>query len=245
MTHQAAAVVLDVLLVQHVRANLTSPLNFLLLAPGLHFRVFALFAFTVKKALFENLESHFAVLDLASSNLNGYHHTRGQVSHPHCAVGGVHALSACALRAVHVHPHLGVQNLNVNFLFGHFRDHLETGKAGLTAVVAVERRGPHQTVNPVFWQHHPVSAFPPNYKLCARDAGLLAFLNVQNIHLKAAALGPANVCSEQHIGPVLRLGATRPALDHYDGGGLGVLHGKQGFAVEEVDILLEPSLLTG
>ena len=49
------------------------------------------------------------------------------------------------------------------------------------------------------------------------DAGLVAGLHVLQFHGEAAALGPAVVHAEEHVGPVVRLGAARAGLDGEDG----------------------------
>ena len=47
--------------------------------------------------------------------------------------------------------------------------------------------------------------------------GLVAGLQVDHLALEAAALGPAQVHAQQHLGPVLRLGAAGAGMDRDDG----------------------------
>ena len=51
----------------------------------------------------------------------------------------------------------------------------------------------------------------------ALDARLVAGLQVDHVALEAAALGPAQVHAQQHLGPVLRLGAAGARVDGHDG----------------------------
>ena len=50
----------------------------------------------------------------------------------------------------------------------------------------------------------------------ALDARLLAVLPVEQLDLVAVALGPAQVHAQQHLGPVLRLGAAGAGMDRQD-----------------------------
>ena len=51
----------------------------------------------------------------------------------------------------------------------------------------------------------------------ALDARFVARLEVDDLALEAAALGPAQVHPQQHLGPVLRLGAAGARMDRDDG----------------------------
>ena len=53
----------------------------------------------------------------------------------------------------------------------------------------------------------------------ALDAGFFARLIVEELALEAAALRPLQVHAEQHLGPVLRLGAAGAGMDRDDGVG--------------------------
>ena len=50
----------------------------------------------------------------------------------------------------------------------------------------------------------------------ALEAGFVAGLIVDDLALEAAALGPAQVHAQQHLGPVLRLGAAGARVDRDD-----------------------------
>ena len=52
------------------------------------------------------------------------------------------------------------------------------------------------------------------------DAGLIAFLNINDAGGVAAPLDPALVHAHEHVGPVARLGATRAGIDGEVGVGL-------------------------
>ena len=57
----------------------------------------------------------------------------------------------------------------------------------------------------------------------ALDAGFFAGLIVEHLALEAAALGPLQIHAQQHLGPVLRLGAAGAGMDGDDGVGAIVL----------------------
>jgi hypothetical protein len=57
----------------------------------------------------------------------------------------------------------------------------------------------------------------------ALDAGLLAFLLVEDLGRESMALGPAQVHPEQHLGPVGGLGPAGAGADHQEGVAIVVL----------------------
>jgi len=54
----------------------------------------------------------------------------------------------------------------------------------------------------------------------ALDAGFVALLGLVDLDLEAATFEPAQVHAEEHLGPVLRLGAAGPWVDGQDGAAL-------------------------
>jgi hypothetical protein len=67
-----------------------------------------------------------------------------------------------------------------------------------------------------FGEQHAVRVITLHDDRGALDAGFVARLKVDHVALEAAALGPSQVHAEQHLGPVLRLGAAGPGMDRHD-----------------------------
>jgi hypothetical protein len=64
-------------------------------------------------------------------------------------------------------------------------------------------------------------------------------LDLVDLGVEPLSLGPAGVHAQQHLGPVLALGAARPGVDRGDRVGAVVRAGKQRRELELVDVGLE------
>src|SRR5262249_2153624 len=71
------------------------------------------------------------------------------------------------------------------------------------------------------------------------DAGLVAREEVDDLDLVAAPLGPARVHAEQHLRPVLGLGAAGPGVDREDGVLPVVVPGPDDRQLEVLELLAE------
>ena len=95
------------------------------------------------------------------------------------------------------------------------------GEGGVAAVAGIEGRFAHQAV------HADLGAQPAEGIIAlevdggALDAGDLAGRDLHQLGLEAAPLAPAQIHAQQHLGPVLRLGAAGAGLD-VDEGVVGV-----------------------
>ena len=69
----------------------------------------------------------------------------------------------------------------------------------------------------------PKAYSPVSVKVALLMPGLFAGLVVEHLALEAAALRPLEVHAQQHLGPVLRLGAAGARVDGHDGVGAVVL----------------------
>ena len=73
----------------------------------------------------------------------------------------------------------------------------------------------------------------------ALDAGALAGLHIDDLRRVAAPLAPAQVLAEQHLRPVLRLGAAGPRLQRDDGVAGVVLAAQQALQVHVMERVLD------
>ena len=106
-------------------------------------------------------------------------------------------------------------------------------EGGVAAVGAVERAEPHEPVDAALGLEEPVGVLALHGQRRRLEARLLPRARLDELGLEAAVVGPAQVHAEQHLGPVLRVGAARARVDRDDGVARVVL------AVEE-RVLLQP-----
>ena len=81
-------------------------------------------------------------------------------------------------------------------------------------------RQAHQPVDALLGRQQAVDVLALDRDGGALDAGLVALLDLVDLDLEAAALEPAQVHAQQHLGPVLGLGAAGAGVDGDDGAAL-------------------------
>ena len=127
-------------------------------------------------------------------------------------------LSAGAARAVDVDAKIRRIDLDVDVVFHLGRDE-HRRERGMPAIARIERRLAHQPVHAGLGAQPAegvVTLHPDRRALDARD---LAGRHLDELALEAAPLGPAQIHAQQHLGPVLRLGAAGARLDIEEGVG--------------------------
>ena len=200
----------------HIRANLAAEPYFLGFACyfGDFFPLAA--AFQVQQTGCQHVHRLLFVLVLAALVLTGSDDARRQMRDAHGRVGHIHMLSACAGRAVGVYPQVG-------FVYLHFvldvfkeRHHIHAAERRVAFAFFVERRDAHEAVDAVLALEMPVGVAASHEELGRGDASLLAFAHRHDFGLKALSFGPADVHSQQHLGPVLSVGAAFARLDLTD-----------------------------
>ena len=80
----------------------------------------------------------------------------------------------------------------------------------------VERRDAHQPVYAYFRLHQAVHVVAVDLEGHRLDARALALQPVRDHGAEALALGPAQVHAQQHLGPILALGAPGAGMDLHD-----------------------------
>ena len=130
----------------------------------------------------------------------------------HRAFGLVDVLAAGAGRAIDVDAHLLVGNVDLDGLVDHRIDR-HGGKAGVPPRIGIEGRDAHQPVYARLALQPAIGVGALDQNRRRLDAGALAFAFFQIIDLVALLLGPAHVHAQQHLGPVLALGAARARMD--------------------------------
>ena len=107
------------------------------------------------------------------------------------------------------------------------------------ALGLIERRDAHQAVDADLAVQQAEGVLAVDRERRALMPGFFAGLVVVEHGLEALPLGPAQVHAQQHLGPVLRLGAAGAGMDRDDGVAGVVLAGEQGFGLELVDEFAE------
>jgi hypothetical protein len=87
----------------------------------------------------------------------------------------------------------------------------------VAARLRVVRRDPHQPVHALLGAEQPVGVLAAGDEGRRLDSGLLPLRGLLQLHLHPAPLRPAHLHAQQHLGPVLRIGATGAGVDRDDG----------------------------
>ena len=159
-------------------------------------------------------------------------------------VGLVDVLAAGALASVGVHPDLVPVELDLDVVLGLGQD-LDQGERRLAAVLRVERRDPDQPMDAALGAQPAVRPAALDLDGRALDAGLVAFLAVDDLGLEPMPLRPAQVHPQEHLGPVGGLGAAGARADGQDGVAIVVLAGEQEGGPLADDVLLEGGGVAG
>ena len=138
------------------------------------------------------------------------------VGDAHRAVGPVDVLAAGTGRPVGIDPQVLVQDLDLDRIVDHRIDP-DAGETGVTPGLGIEGRDPHQTMHAGLCLQPAVGVVARNLDRGRLDAGLLAAAFLQPLDLVAVRIGPAGVHAQQHLGPVLGLGAAGPGIDLQEG----------------------------
>src|SRR5262249_19905690 len=131
----------------------------------------------------------------------------GDVGDPHRRVGLVDVLTAGAGGAVGVDAQVGVVDLDLDAVVDERTD-VELGEAGVATGGGAEGTDPHQPVDAALGGEEAAGVLPAGDEGRRLETGLLPRRGLLHLDLEAAALGPAQVHAQQHLGPVLRVGAT-------------------------------------
>src|SRR5438552_2481332 len=144
--------------------------------------------------------------------LAGDDDARGEMREADRGVGLVHVLPASAARAVRIDPQVLVADVDLDLLLDVGEDE-DRGERGVAAGVGVEGRDADETVNAGFGLHVAVRIRPFDREGGALETRTLTGLELDELDAEAAALAPAEVHAQQHLGPVLRLEPAGAGVD--------------------------------
>ena len=130
----------------------------------------------------------------------------------HRRIGGVDVLAAGAGSAVGVDPAIALVHLDIDAVVDH-REHPDAGEGGVAPGIGIIGRDADQPVHPGFGLEPAIGAVALDENGGGLDAGLLAGMLLDELHLVAMRLRPAHIHAQQHAGPVLALGAAGAGMD--------------------------------
>ena len=135
-----------------------------------------------------------------------------QVREPNRARRLVDVLAAGAAGAERVLAHVVRVDLDLDRV-GDLRRHVDRREAGLPLAFGVERADPHQPVHARLALEIAVGHRPADGDRRVADAGLLVVLPLEQLDRVAVLLRPLRVHPQQHLGPVVGVGAAVAGVD--------------------------------
>ena len=150
--------------------------------------------------------------------------------------GLVDVLAAGAGGAERVDLEVGLVDLDLDRVV-HDRIDPDAREAGLAPRRGVEGADAHQAVHAGFGLEPAIGGGAGDLQRGGFDAGLLALALLEQLHLVAVLLGPARVHADEHLRPILRLGAAGAGI-HLEIGVVAVgLAGQQALDLAALRVL--------
>ncbi len=116
-------------------------------------------------------------------------------------------LSARALGTVGIDAAVALVDLDLDLVVDHRVDP-NRRKRRMPPRLAVERRDADQPMNTRLGLQPAIGVVPLDEHSGALDAGFFTIMNLEQLDLVAMLLGPARVHAQEHVGPVLVIGAA-------------------------------------
>ena len=210
------AMVLHAAVVKNIRANLRTPLDFLLASLDFRLRLKPFLHRTVVELRAQQRQRTFLVLRLVARlgvfDENFLLLARVGVGVPiaqtHARFDLVHVLTACSAASERVPREFRRIDIDLNRVIDQGRDE-HRRKRGHPLALRIERRHAHEAVDAVFALEEAVGKLAAlDFHRDALDACLVAFLKVGNGDFVVVGFGPAHIHSHQHLRPVLTLGSS-------------------------------------
>ena len=212
----SGAQILDARLVEHVRADLVAPAHVALGVFQNFRRCIAFVEFQLVHLRLEHLHGRGAVLVLAALVLAGDDDARGSVRQAHRRFGLVDVLAAGAARTVDVHLDVGRVQVDLDVVVDFRRDE-HRRERGVAAIAGIERRLAHQPMHAGLGAQPAIGVVALDLDGGALHARDFARLRIDDFGVEAARRRPLEIHAQQHLRPVLRLGAARARLDVEEG----------------------------
>src|SRR5271165_4510212 len=167
----------------------------------------------------------------------GYESGR-EVSDANRGIRGVHMLSALAAGAISIDADIFRLDDNFN-AFVNFRRHVDAGKGSMAPLGLIEGRNADEAVHADLALQKSEGVLAVHGKRRGLQPSLFTGLVVVEYSLEALPLSPAQIHAQEHVGPILRLGAAGSGMDGDDGVAGVVLAGEQCLGFETVEQLAQ------
>src|SRR5258707_366333 len=154
--------------------------------------------------------SAFALL--RSASLADHRDAGRNMRQPHGGFGFVDVLAAGAARTHGVGAYVGFLDVDLDAVVDHRKDR-HRRERGVPPRVGIERRYPHQPVHAGFRLQPAIGVVAADLNGGGFNAGFFALGFFEIFNLEAMFLGPAGVHAQQHLGPVLALGAAGAGMN--------------------------------
>ena len=211
---------------QDVAPDLVAPASLDVLALELASLLLLLLERPLEQPGLEDLDGHLLVLGLAPLVLALGDDAGLEVGQADGRVGLVDVLATGTLGAERVDPDVVPVELDLDVVVGLGQD-LDQGERRLAPILRVERADPDEAMDAALGTQPAVGPPAVDRDGHALEAGLLAFLLVEDLGREAVALRPAQVHAQEHLGPVGRFGAAGAGADRQERRALVVLAREQ------------------
>jgi len=196
---------------KHITPDLTAPGNLLLLPLNLgHFLLFFPL-FQLVYAGPENPQRGGLVLMLGSLVLAGNHDPGGDMGDTDGRIGNVDVLPSRAAGTEGIDSQIFLIDLQLQ-LFLRLGESENRSEGGMSPAAGVKGGDPDEPVDPGFRLEMAIGIRPFHGENRPLDSGFLTVLKIEDLDAVPASLDPAGVHPEEHLGPILRLGAPGPGI---------------------------------
>jgi len=176
----------------------------------------ALLDFEVVEAGAQHFHSHFAVFALAALGLAADDDVGGDVGYADGGFDLVDVLSALAAGAEGIDAQVFGANVDFDSVVD-FGDHEDGRERSVAACGLIERRDADETVDAGLAGKKAVCVFTDELNGRGFDSGFFAGSFVEEGGVDSFSFRPAQIHTQEHRGPILRLGAASAGLDGHDG----------------------------
>src|ERR1051326_3436940 len=201
---------------EHVGADLAAKFVFELGVFGLARLLAFLLQFEIVEPHAELFHGAIAILVLRALIL-ALHYDSGRVVHDaHCRIGHIDVLAAGPAGTEGIDAQIFRADIDLDFVVDLRVDEYRRER-GVASRIGIERRDAHQAMYAALRLQQAVRILGVDFEGYRFDAGAFALEAIGDDGLEALALGPSQIHAQQHLGPVLALGAARARVYGDDG----------------------------
>ena len=141
-----------------------------------------------------------------------HHNTTGLMGQPHRRIRLINMLTTSARSPVSISTHIRGINLNLNIVID-LRRHIHRRKRRMTTIARIKRRLAHQPVHTNLRAQPAKGIFATYLHRRTLNTSYITSRALHQLRLKTLIVRPAQIHTQQHLRPILRLSATRTRLN--------------------------------